>query len=197
MKIGILDETVIKKIINDILIDRSEVDNVFVEGTELSIESNDINSLIQHLENYGLHLIANGENYMIASEINEESAAVKASYAGANAAENAANVASDAAKEAIGKINKKDEDENEDSEKTNAQQEIEAKKEAMEIKDKGSSKTKEELENTIAKISQMYKVNPKQVEDSVENSPFIKKMMENDFFAKLHGDGEENNSDKE
>jgi len=126
MKIGILDENIVKKIATDILVDRPEVISVFVEGTELIIESSDIDSLVQYLEQeHGLHLILNGGNYMIESQINEGQAETLAQQAAAKAGE-----VSEAGANATDSAGEEDE-EDDSRNKTTAEKVKEAKEDAQ------------------------------------------------------------------
>jgi len=131
MKIGILDENIVKKIATDILVDRPEVISVFVEGTELIIESGDINSLVRYLETeHGLHLILNGSNYMIASQINEDQAETLAQKAAAKAGE-----VSEAGANAANNV-----EEDDSRNKTTAEKAKEAKKDAQNTSIDGDTK---------------------------------------------------------
>lgn len=97
MKIGILNDV---GNVAKILAGLSTVSKVTVEGSELIITTDDIKSIIEHLEKYKLHLIDNGGAYMIASQINE-GLAQDAANAGADAANAGAEAASAAANAGI------------------------------------------------------------------------------------------------
>lgn len=174
MKIGILDESVIKKIATDILVNRPEVISVFVNGTDLVIESVDMDSLVEYLENeHGLHLIVNGDNYMMASRINE-GLAQKVAEAGAKAADAASRGLVSKTKEFMDKkraeVSKPT---------TEAEKEEEARKNAKKSKEEGDveEKTIDKFRN-IKAISK--ELNPERVQQKIVNSQEIKQMVDND-----------------
>jgi hypothetical protein len=71
MKIGILDDSVVQDVAK-IIASHPAVSNVIIKKSGLSIDTPDIDVLVEYLEKvHGLHLIMNGNNYMIAAPINE------------------------------------------------------------------------------------------------------------------------------
>lgn len=195
MKIGILDESVVKKIAADILVEHPEVINVFVEGTNLTIESNDIDSLIKYLEEeHNLHLIVNGNTYMVASKINEEqSLAQKAAEAGAKASKAGAKATDRAADKTTGADLLKAE------EPTDAEQEEEAKKEIKDVVNQGHNAAKDEAESAIRNLTVLTQnLSGDQLNKILEN-PEVKKIFttmrkNRDFFAKLSDSSDKKNS---
>lgn len=99
MRIGILEDI---REVAKIIADHPSTISVFVDGSNLCIESLDIDEIASDLESHGLHLIVNGDNYMVASNISEDLAS-KAANAGAEAARKAADVISNPAKTVAGK----------------------------------------------------------------------------------------------
>jgi hypothetical protein len=174
MKIGILDESVIKKIVTDIIIDRPEVINVFVEGTELIIESDDIDSLVEYLDKeHGLHLIVNGDSYMIASKINEGLAQI-AAEAGARAADVASRGLVSTTKEFMDKKRKEVGEPTTDAEKDE-----EAKEMAQDSDEEGDAE--EETIDKFRGIKAMSKeMNPETMNQKVINSREIQQMVDKD-----------------
>ena len=194
MKIGILDESVIKKIATDILVDRPEVISVFVEGTELIIKSTGINSLVEYLEKtHGLHLVVNGDSYMIASQMNE-GLAQDAANAGARAADIASKGLVSKTQEFVGKKQEEAGIEPEESD-TDAGQAVMAKKKARDIAQGGQVATRNASEKALLALTKLNEVGTLDL-----NSPAIQKIIKNDrdFFVKLANNSDEDNiSDEE
>lgn len=174
MRIGILDESVIKKIAADILMDRPEIISVFVEGTNLIIESVNIDSLVEFLEReHGLHLIVNGDSYMIASQMNEGLAQIAA---------NAGKMAADAASGGlVGKtqefMKKKREEVGEPT--TDAELDADAEEEARNSKEEDTAE--DDVIEKFRDVKAMSKeMNPETMKQRVVNSKEIQKMIKHD-----------------
>ena len=177
MKIAILDEKVIKDVV-DILIDRPEVISVFVEGLNIDIESIDINSLVEYLEKeHGIHLIVNGNSYMVASQTNE-GLAQDASEAGARAADAASSGLVSKTQEFMKK--KRDEVRTD----TDAELDEKAKEEVRDAEERGE--IGDEVVDKFRGIKAASKeTNPDVIEKTVQSRE-IKKMLDRDpQFVKL------------
>jgi len=174
MKIGVLDESVIKRVVTEILIDRPEVINVFVDGINLVLESVDLDSLVEFLEReHGLHLIVNGDSYMVASSMNE-GLAQDAAEAGAKAADAAS---SGLISNTKAFMKKKREEVGEPA--TESEKEDEAAEEAAEVSEKGEAE--EETIDKFRGLKAMSKeMNPETMKQRVIGSKELEKMLQKD-----------------
>ena len=196
MKIGVLDESVIKRVVTEILIDRPEVINVFVDGINLVLESVDLDSLVEFLEReHGLHLIVNGDSYMVASSMNE-GLAQDAAEAGAKAADAAS---SGLISNTKAFMKKKREEVGEPA--TESEKEDEAAEEAAEVSEKGEAE--EETIDKFRGLKAMSKeMNPETMKQRVIGSKELEKMLQKDpkfvqLLKDLVGQAEEEEGEEE
>lgn len=153
MYIVILENT---KKVAKLISDRPEVLNATPDGYKLYIESNDINKLVNFLEKYGLHLIANGDNYLVALQINEQTNIDTI----INKAKNKIN---NMMKPKVGqksKTDKKKEVKDKDEDKKEVEKTIEREKKANNV---------EKEANAVKKVDELKKANAGGVSDYVVN----------------------------
>jgi hypothetical protein len=174
MKIGILDDSVVKDVVK-ILINRPEVINVIVEGSNLNIEAVDMDSLIAYLEDeHGLHLIVNGDTYMIASQFNEGLAATVA-----NAGANAANAAAEVAGKAVEGTQRflTDDEKDDRTEETEAEANIKARDAAKDVAQQGHTAVTDDVKGSIRALKATALSTSPDQQHKFATDPEMKKLL--------------------
>jgi len=202
MKIGILSD--VNKVAK-IVASRPEVFNVFVEGSDLIIESENIGSVVDFLEDeHGLHLIDNGGSYMVASRINEavvpgEEPTMSLSQRAAAKAGQVAKAGAMAAKKAVragvrGTTDRLQEKQMEKDRQrrgvTGTMKPDEMKKQAeidaKNLSNKGQKKVANGITKNFIELAEIAKnMSPDQLATAVDKNPDLQRLLKNPKFVEL------------